>query len=244
MTDVELRSGSCLSKNGLPSLPDKFVDIFITDPPYSLVTHERQRVGSNGRGRDISRSRDLCFKHLSAATRTRVAEQIGRLLRRWCLVFTDDAGLAGWRAALERAGLELVRTGVWVKEDSQPQFTGDRPAQGAEFIVIAHASDERLDWNARGRRGVWTTNIVKGSRDEPRLHETQKPLALMRQLVADFTDRGDLICDPFAGSGTTGVAARTMGRRFLGWEVNREYAAVARQRVGVTREQLDLFSVA
>lgn len=63
----------------------------------------------------------------------------------------------------------------------------------------------------------------------------------MEALVADFTDPAELICDPFAGSGTTGVAAIRLGRRFIGWEKDPEFFKVAVKRLESTREQLGLF---
>ena len=72
-------------------------------------------------------------------------------------------------------------------------------------------------------------------------HETQKPVALMSALVRDFTDPGELVCDPFAGSGTTGVACIRLGRRFIGWERDPKYFAVAVKRLTAARGQLRLF---
>jgi len=68
-----------------------------------------------------------------------------------------------------------------------------------------------------------------------------KPPALMESLVRDFTDPGELICDPFAGSGTTGVACLRLGRRFIGWERDPKYHAVAVKRLRAAREQLRFF---
>jgi site-specific DNA-methyltransferase (adenine-specific) len=82
--------------------------------------------------------------------------------------------------------------------------------------------------------------IVNKSGDPRTGHQTQKPLALMELLVRLFSEKGELILDPFAGSGTTGVAAIRQGRRFLGWELNGEYVAIARKRLAVAREQLQL----
>lgn len=62
-------------------------------------------------------------------------------------------------------------------------------------------------------------------------HPTTKPLALMRRIVEDFTDPDDLICDPFAGSGTTGVACIRLGRRFIGWEKDPAYFEIACRRL-------------
>lgn len=62
----------------------------------------------------------------------------------------------------------------------------------------------------------------------------------MELLVRLFSEKGELILDPFVGSGTTGVAAVRLGRRSLGWELNADYVAIARKRLAAAREQLDL----
>ncbi len=117
-----------------------------------------------------------------------------------------------------------------------PQLTGDRPAMGYESLVAAHAPGKSR-WNGGGQHGVFVVN--KGG-DERAGHPTQKPLALMEKLVRLFTDPGDTILDPFAGSGTTGVAALRMGRRFVGWERDPKYHAIALKRLTAAREQLEL----
>ena len=71
-------------------------------------------------------------------------------------------------------------------------------------------------------------------------HETQKPLPLMLELVELFTDPGDLVLDPFCGSGTTGVACIRLGRRFIGIEKDATYAAVARERLEAESKGLSL----
>ena len=74
-----------------------------------------------------------------------------------------------------------------------------------------------------------------------RVHPTQKPEWLIESLVRDFTDPGELVCDPFAGSGTTGVACKRLGRRFLGWEKDPDFHAIAEKRLANTQEQLGLY---
>jgi site-specific DNA-methyltransferase (adenine-specific) len=250
----------CLGPEGLATLPDKSVDHVITDPPYSEKVHTASRRGSMrpepGKGdAAFSRTRDLGFAHLTAEVRDGCAVQFARVVRRWVLVFCDVEGVDGWRRSLVSAGLEYVRTGAWIKEGGTPQFTGDRPAVGFEAIVIAHPPG-RKRWNGGGRQAVWSEPIVlnRGG-DDPRFHTTQKPLPLLEALVRDFTDPGDLIADPFAGSGTTIVAAKRLGRSAVGWDSDQgdpgdpdenrpprePYAVIAQKRIDGAREQLGLF---
>src|ERR1051326_5894344 len=105
------------------------------------------------------------------------------------------------------------------------------------IVAFACHAPGRSTWNGGGSHGVFIVN--KGG-DSRAGHQTQKPFALMELLVRLFSDRGELVLDPFAGSGTTGVATIGLGRRFLGWEMNTEYAAMASKRMAAAREQLEL----
>jgi len=233
----DLRLGSCVERVfGLESLPDASVDHVITDPPYSAHLYTRTRT-NKGRFGDRSKSAfDLASLRIGAIDDLLdpVAAEIMRLTRRWAIVFSDVEIAPRWRAAF---GDWYVRTGAWIKTNPMPQVSGDRPAQGFEACTIAHRPG-RKRWNGGGRAAVWIDGNCQGP-DRPD-HPCPKPLGLMRALVADFTDRGELICDPFAGSGTTLVAAVQAGRRAIGWELDSHYCKIARQRLEDTREQLEL----
>jgi site-specific DNA-methyltransferase (adenine-specific) len=148
-------------------------------------------------------------------------------------VFCQVEAAHKWAAAIACApfGVDYVRTMVWVKPDGQPQFTGDRPGMGYESIVVCHRKG-RKRWNGGGRLGVFEFNKNGGKgNSDPAPHPTTKPLPLMRELVSLFSDPDELILDPFAGSGSTGVACRQLGRRFIGWELNRDYFDIACRRL-------------
>ncbi len=254
-----LHHGSCLDPiAGLASLADDSVDVTITDPPYSQHTHDKQwaaaaltdgkqrgKVSKKGRAYDAVSSgfTGLNFAHITAEQAGEVAIQVARTTKRWSLVFTDLEGIALWSLALASAGLDYVRTCIWDKVDGAPQFTGDRPAAGAEAIVVSHRPG-RKRWSGGGRRNVFRYEVNGARGDKP--HPTTKPLPLMRDLVTLFSEPGELILDPFAGSGSTGVAARELDRRFLGWELSAEYHAIATRRLNgdeakPRREQPGLF---
>lgn len=241
--------GDCLDPTtGLASLADKSVDHFITDPPYEAEAHTLQRRVKRGGNAQETREdgriayvEPLSFEPLSFEVRSGVAREAARLARRWVVAFGQVEAAMTWRDALKGAGLVYRRTGVWVKPDGMPQFSGDRPGMGYESLVICHAPG-RSTWNGGGRHGVWTFNKIGPSDRNRTGHETQKPLLLMEALVRDFTDPGELVCDPFAGSGTTGVACIRLGRRFVGWEKDPRYHAIAVKRLSATQEQLGLWT--
>ena len=240
-----MHHGDCLP--WLRSLPDKSVDHSIMDPPYSAHVHAnarsavrktpltdgKGRIGRAQRDRDISRGVDFGFAHVTPETIAVVAAEVARVVRRWTLIFSDVESCHLWREALGQAGLDYVRTAFWHRVGGAPQFTGDRPAVACDAITIAHPRGKKR-WNGNGKLGIYSVPIEQNRRaigESGRMHPTQKPLDLMLALVADFTDPGDLILDPFAGSATTGAAALRLGRRFTGAEQDATHYATACERL-------------
>jgi DNA modification methylase len=160
---------------------------------------------------------------------------VAHLPCQWLLIFCQAEAVGHYRDVL---GAKYKRAMIWQKPDSSPQFTGDRPAMGYESIVCAWGLPGRCHWNAGGKRGIYTHLVRDG---EPRLHPTQKPLGLMKALILDFTQPGELVLDPFMGSGTTGVACLEHGRRFVGIELDPGYFQIACQRLAQAAAQGRLF---
>ena len=232
----QIFNADCLA--GMAAMADASVDHVITDPPYEAEAHTLQRrikdkVGGGDYGSVATAAID--FSPITVDDRASSGVHFARLSRRWTLVFCQVEAAMKWKEAIPA---DYTRTCVWVKPDAMPQLTGDRPGMGYESIVACHAPG-RKKWNGGGRTGVFTVGKSDGERTA---HPTQKPVPLMELLIELFTDPGDLILDPFMGSGTTGVAAIRNGRRFVGFERDPKYYAIAERRLGNAREQLRMFS--
>lgn len=230
----EMHLGDSLGPHGLAALPDRSVEHVVCDPPFDEHTHESYRTNKKG-----GAAPTFSFASLTPEQMHEAAAQFARLAQRWVIVFCAAEMIGEWKAALVGAGLRWVRTGWWWKTNPMPQKTGDRPATPGETIAIAHQVGGRMRWHGGGRVARWTFPSVQGS---DRVHETQKPVELMEALLREFTDPGDLVVDPYAGSGSTGVACRRLSRRFKGWEVDASYHATAVDRIHEAREQRDLFA--
>lgn len=229
-----IHTGNCI--DWLRTLQTKSVDHVIMDPPYESESHTKgRRVRTTGL---VLVNRPISFPPITRRERHLVAREVARVARRWVLVFSQLEGVHRWRYALYRPGMRHAlthrRTCIWTKPDAQPQYSGDRPGVGYECIVAAHPKG-RSRWNGGGLRGVFEYPCLSQSRT-PDDHETAKPLKLMLRLVELFTDPGDLIIDPYAGGGTTGLAALRLGRRFEGCELDPQWASRANERLIAERE--------
>lgn len=212
----------------------------ITDPPYEEEAHTKARrslkaqkrgVDNRGEVRRIDAPLEISFSAMTTQDRALASELIADRVDGWVLAFCQIEAVGLWRHTMDSAGLDWVRGDVWIKPNGTPQFTGDRPGQGFESLAIAHKPG-RKRWNGGGQHAVWTFplehNAGGGGKAE---HPTIKPLALMLALIADFTQPGDTILDPYAGSGTTGVACLRLGRKFVGIERDPKYFELAAERL-------------
>lgn len=244
---IKLFLGDC--REVLPTL--ERVDVVITDPPYSDYVHSKSRRGGasapqlDGSGRNVAcsfaREKEFGFESLTPELRKECSCAFSLLARRWVLTFSDVESCHLWRDDFVAVGLEYVRTGAWIKIGATPQFTGDRPAAGFETITIAHPKG-RKRWNGGGKHATWrdveeseiiyeVPIVLNRSHNEPRLHTTQKPLTLMLNLVGDFSDKGETILDAFVGSGSTLVAAKRLGRKAIGIELDEANCETAAKRL-------------
>lgn len=229
---VTLYCGDCLDV--LPTLGA--VDHVITDPPYSEETHGktwRSKMMAEQGYQKVSAAFDgLGFDAISDADVARLLTWCAGNCRRWLIAFSDVEGVFRWMTLIRSAELDYIRTCMWDKVDATPQLTGDRPAVGAEAIVCGHPNG-RKRWNSGGKRGVYR-HATNGGAQGPKPHPSTKPVPLMTELIADFTDEGETILDPFAGSGTTGVAAKLNGRKAILIEREEKYCAIAAKRLRET----------
>lgn len=224
------------------------VDVTLTDPPYEENMHRakgfaRGKKVHSGNRRKVRTDGHTSPKPIEFASidgiREAATREIVRLTNGWALIFCTPEGVALWRDAIEAEGAKYKRACHWVKPDAAPQFNGQGPAMGAEMFVSAWCGRGMSKWNGGGRSNVFT-HLTRGPGRHGE-HETEKPVLLMVELVDLFSDPGQLILDPFMGSGTTGVAAVRRGRRFIGIEKDPKWFDVACARIGAAANQGDLF---
>lgn len=227
--DATLYLGDCLDI--LPLV----VDHIISDPPYEDEMHKA--VGRIRRKDGREMIDDLGFSGINAS-RAAVADICVKTSLGWVILFTLAEGVRAWRDDLQNSGAKWDTTCFWVKPDASPRFNGQGPARGAECFVTCWAGTGYRRWNAGGKRGVYTHCVNTNRQGE---HPTEKPKPLMLEIIADFTRPGDLVCDPFMGSGTTGVACLASGRRFVGIEKDPKWFELACRRVEEAHRQPRLF---
>ncbi len=217
---VTIYHGDC--REIVPGLGERF-GLVLTDPPFGEETHGNARSCESQKSMDDSTRID--FAAVTVETLRADFALWGSVCDRWIVSFVDWRHAAGFEKC-PPDGLKLVRIGVWIKTNPCPQITGDRPAHGWDAICYMHKAGVKLRWNGGGNHGNWY-----GPKTSRPVHPTEKPLDLLGTLIQRFSEPGDLILDPFAGSGTTGRAAKDLGRRAVLVEREERYCEIAANRM-------------
>jgi modification methylase len=233
-------------------LPSASVHCIFADPPYNLQLRGELRRPDDSLvdGVDDDWDRFSDFAAYDAFTRDWLGE-CRRLLRKdgtlWVIGSYHNIFRIG--AILQDLGFWILNDVVWRKANPMPNFRGRRFTNAHETMIWAARSADakaytfNYDALKAGNddvqaRSDWFLPICTGGErlknaDGRKTHPTQKPEALLQRLLIAATNAGDLVLDPFFGSGTTGAVARRLGRNFLGLERDAAYAAAAQARIDV-----------
>jgi modification methylase len=154
-------------------------------------------------------------------------------------------------AILQDLGYWILNDVVWIKTNPMPNFRGVRFTNAHETLIWAcKTKGARYTFNHHAMKALnddlqmrsdWLLPICSGSErvkvNGKKAHSTQKPEALLYRLVLAASNPGDVVLDPFFGSGTTGVIARLLGRHWIGIERNPAYVQVAHERIAAIADQ-------
>ncbi len=232
----------------MEALPEASVDLVFADPPYNLQLKGELHRPDNSRvdGVEEDWDRFASLADYDAFTRAwlkaarRVLKPDGAL---WTIGSYHNIYRVG--AALQDLGFWLLNEIVWRKTNPMPNFRGRRFTNAHETLIWAARSEKtRHTFNYDALKALndglqmrsdWLFPICTGherlKRDGRKLHPTQKPEALLHRVILASSRPGDVVLDPFFGTGTTGAVARRLGRRWIGIERDQAYAAAAAERI-------------
>ena len=238
--------GDCIAH--MRSLPAKSVDLIFADPPYNL-----QLGGDLARpdGSHVDAVTDAWDKFDSLTAYDRFTREWLTEARRilkdkgaiWVIGSYHNIFKVG--SAIQDLGFWILNDIVWRKANPMPNFKGTRFTNAHETLIWASTGEKaRYTFNYRSMktlndelqmRSDWEFPICGGQerlkKDGVKVHPTQKPEALIYRILLATTQPGDVVLDPFFGTGTTGAVAKRLGRRWIGIEREGDYIAAAEERI-------------
>ena len=221
--------GDCLDV--MKEMPDKSIDVIITDPPYMGHGGAISFIGGGGVAKAKVNSRTV--GNIWMANYDGLLE-FERIAKYGAIVFTSWHRIGEVKTALGGACVGLIS---WVKRNSMPSFR-NRPRYMCEYIWLVEYKkgiswkrfETFYDFPMLSSGCISTGERMLEKNSKKALHPTQKPIQLMAELVRAGSDEGWLILDPYAGTGTTIEACKLMKRNFIGIELNEEYIPLIEKR--------------
>ena len=243
----KLIQGDCVKK--LKVLPEKSIDLIFADPPYNLQLKQALFRPNLTKVHAVDDDWDKFsgFKEYDTFSRSwlkeckRILKPTGSL---WVIGSYHNIFRVG--SVLQDLGFWILNDVIWIKTNPMPNFRGTRFANAHETLIWASRQEKakalfnyktmkafnddkqmRSDWRLPICSGVERLKTKAGAK----AHSTQKPLALLKRILLSSSRPGDVVLDPFFGTGTTGAAAITLNRKFIGIEREKKYIDIARKRL-------------
>ena len=240
--------GDCVER--MRALPEGCADLIFADPPYNLQLKNELRRPDNSKVDAVDDHWDqfTSFAEYARFTREwlsearRVLKDSGAL---WVIGSYHNIFRVG--TILQDLGFWVLNDVIWRKSNPMPNFRGRRFTNAHETLIWAakSAGQKSYTFNYEAMKALndelqmrsdWTLPICSGGErlkdeDGQKAHSTQKPESLLYRVILSSSRQGDVVLDPFFGSGTTGAVARKLGRHFIGIERDKDYAKLARSRI-------------
>jgi len=218
---VRLYNRDCLEV--LSGFPNESVDLVVTDPPYGIgYVSKRAKRGSDRESLNTALEGDATIDTRFIPEVARVLKETGALY-----MFTRWDVYPEWYTAVAEH-LKAKNCIVWVKSNHTAGDLKGNYAYKHELIIFATKGRHLPFWDKR-ETNVWQERSLAPG--ETRVHPTQKPLGITGRCILNGCPEGGIVCDPFAGSGTTLVAASNLGFRSVGMEIDRTYYEAAVKRI-------------
>lgn len=214
---------SCL--DGMKMMVDCSVDLIVTDPPYKTITGGRNNGKNHKRPKGVLHENNGLFKH---QTDIKTDDWIGELYRvlkdgSQCYIFTNTINLEEMLTKARKVGFQLHNVLVWEKNNCTPS---QWYMKNCEYVLFLRKGKAKWINNIGGSKTVHKFNNIVGKK----LHPTQKPVDLLKFYIENSSNEGDLVFDPFMGSGSTALAAKELNRNYLGFELDETFMDIIHKR--------------
>ena len=236
----------------LKKIPSKTFDLVFADPPYNMQIGEKLKRPDNSKVDGVNDKWDqfLNFKHYDEFSKEWLKE-CKRILKdngsMWVIGTYHNIFRLGYH--IQNLNYWILNDVIWRKNNPMPNFKGTRFTNAHETLIWASKSKKsKYTFNYQSlkcfnddlqMRSDWTLPICNGKerlkKNGKKIHSTQKPEALLHRIILATTNKGDLICDPFIGTGTSAVVAKKLGRKFFGIEKDKKYFSAANKRINSTK---------
>jgi len=244
--DFSLHQGDCI--NVLKDIDDNSVDLIFADPPYFLSNggiscKAGKMVSVNkadwDKSKGVDKDFEFTFDWLSECKR--VLKDTGSI---WISGTMHNIYQVGF--ALQKLDYKILNEISWFKPNAPPNLSCRYFAHSHETLIWARKDqesrhkfnydlmkewDDKISESGKQMRSVWNIPLTPQQEKKSGKHPTQKPIELLKRIILSTTEKGDLVLDPFNGSGTTGLVSKLYNRRYIGIDLEKTYLDLTLKRI-------------
>jgi site-specific DNA-methyltransferase (adenine-specific) len=209
-------------------LEDNSIDLVVTDPPYK-VTARGNAGNSGGMMKSKLSMNGRIFKHNDVKIEDFIPE-IYRVLKEGshCYIMTNHVNLIEMLNVAKECGFHFIKSLIW---DKGNKIMGQCYMSQFEYILFLRKGKHKKINNCGTSDILSIPNKKQKGEDGKNLHDTEKPVELMRILIENSSQEGEVVLDPFVGIGATAVAAKNLNRKYIGIELDENYFNIAKRRL-------------
>lgn len=216
----------------LNDLPNKSIDLIITDPPYKVTSRGRGKEGtttSGGMLEDSLTCKGKIFKHNDIKPQQYIPE-FYRVLKEGshCYIMTNHINLLEILTVAKESGFHFIKSLIW---DKGNKIMSQLYMSQFEYILFFRKGKSKRINNCGTSDLISVPNKKTKGEDGNNIHDTEKPIDLMKILIENSSQEGEIILDPFVGVGATTIACKNSGRKYIGFEIDLIYSEIAERRL-------------
>lgn len=235
---IDLRQGDCLEV--MQEIPDNSVDLIVTDPPYKLTSRGCSgTMGGYWKGEKAKKGTVFDFNNIKCSD---YIPHFYRILKdkSICYIMCNNKNLQEMINVATKNKFKFIKALIW---DKGNKICGRYYMGCYEYILLFRKGGDKPINNC-GTPDILSIPIKKiKDNNGKNLHDTEKPIDLMKVLVENSSQENDIVLDPFMGIGSTGIACVNTNRNFIGIELDEKYFNIAKGRIEKATKQLSIFEL-
>ena len=234
MSDIKLYNGNCLELMKL--IPDKSIDLILTDPPYKITAR-----GNGGNSGGMFQKKEVNNGKVFKVNDLEIEDWLPEFYRvlkdgTHCYIMTNNKNITHYLSVIDSSLFHFIKNLIWVKDN---KIMGQTYMSQFEYVIMLRKGKHKRINNCGQSDVLQIPNKKMKNLEGKTIHDTEKPVKLNEILIANSSNEGETVLDPFMGVGSCGVACVNTNRNFIGIELDEGYYNIAKEKIESAQSNID-----
>ena len=234
MSDIKLYNGDCLELMKL--IPDKSIDLILTDPPYKITAR-----GNGGNSGGMFQKKEVNNGKVFKVNDLEIEDWLPEFYRvlkdgTHCYIMTNNKNITHYLSVIDSSLFHFIKNLIWVKDN---KIMGQTYMSQFEYVIMLRKGKHKRINDCGQGDVLQIPNKKMKNLEGKTIHDTEKPVKLNEILIANSSNEGETVLDPFMGVGSCGVACVNTNRNFIGIELDEGYYNIAKERIESAQSEIN-----